>query len=59
MSVPGVKRKPSPLQGAQTWLQIYSLVLEAISSTVTDPRTAHTIAASAANAILKEVSLGD
>jgi hypothetical protein len=59
MSVPGAKRKPSPLQGAQTWLQIYSLVLDAISSTVTDPKAAHTIAASAANAILKEVSLGD
>jgi hypothetical protein len=59
MSIPGAKRKPAPLLGAQTWLQIYAHVLEAISSTVNDPKVAHTIAASAANAILKEVSLGD
>jgi hypothetical protein len=59
MAVPYRVKKTNPLQATQVWLQIYSHVLESLVGTVDDVKTAHNIAASAANAIIKEVELGD
>lgn len=59
MAVPFKARKTNPLQATQIWLQIYAHVLESLVGTVDDVKTAHGIAASAANAIIKEVDLGD
>jgi len=59
MAVPYRSKKTDPLRATQVWLQIYANVLESLVGTVDDVKTAHGIAASAANAIIKEVELGD
>lgn len=59
MAVPYKPKKAEVIRATQTWLQIYSLVLESLSGTVEDVKTAHSIAASAANSIIKEVDLGN
>jgi len=59
VSVPIKKRKPDTIRATQTWLHIYSIVVEALATTVKDVDRIHNIAASAANAIIKEVDLGD
>lgn len=63
MSVPQKKKKADVIDATRVWLQIYSIVLEAVKDDIQSlPQTAHvphTLAASAANIILKEVDLGD
>jgi len=58
MSVPQKRKKAEVIQATQTWLHIYSIIVASIKDEV-PVNVAHTIAASAANSILKEVDLGD
>ncbi len=55
MSVPYKKRKPDALSVSQLWLQVYSIILSALENTPNK----ESIAANAANAIVKEIDLGD
>lgn len=55
MSVPYKKRKPDALSVSQLWLQVYSIVIAALENVP----NRETIAANAANAIIKEIDLGD
>jgi hypothetical protein len=58
MSVPQKRKKAEVITATQTWLHIYSIIVDSIKDQV-PVHVAHTIAASAANSILKEVDLGD
>jgi hypothetical protein len=55
VSVPYKKRKPDALSVSQLWLQVYSIILSALENTPNK----ESIAANAANAIVKEIDLGD
>jgi hypothetical protein len=55
VSVPYKKRKPDALTVSQVWLQIYSIILAALENTPNK----ESLAANAANAIVKEIDLGD
>jgi hypothetical protein len=55
VSVSYKKRKPDALSVSQLWLQVYSIILSALENTPNK----ESIAANAANAIVKEIDLGD
>jgi len=55
VSVSYKKRKPDALSVSQLWLQVYSIILSALENTPNE----ESIAANAANAIVKEIDLGD
>ncbi len=55
MSVSYRKKKPDALSVSQLWLQVYSIILSALENTPNK----ESIAANAANAIVKEINLGD
>jgi hypothetical protein len=55
VSVSYKKKKPDALSVSQVWLQIYSVILSALENTPNK----ESIAANAANAIVKEIDLGD
>jgi len=55
VSVSYKKRKPDALSVSQVWLQVYSIILSALENVPNK----ESIAANAANAIVKEIDLGD
>jgi hypothetical protein len=55
VSVSYRKKKPDALSVSQLWLQVYSIILSALENTPNK----ESIAANAANAIVKEINLGD
>jgi hypothetical protein len=55
VSVSYRKKKPDALSVSQLWLQVYSIILSALENTPNK----ESIAANAANAIVKEIDLGD
>jgi len=55
VSVSYNKRKPDALSVSQLWLQVYSIILSALENTPNK----ESIAANAANAIVKEIDLGN
>jgi len=55
VSVSYKKRKPDALSVSQLWLQVYSIILSALENAPNK----ESIAANAANAIVKEIDLGD
>ena len=55
MSVSYRKKKPDALSVSQLWLQVYSIILSALENTPNK----ESIAANAANAIVKEIDLGN
>jgi hypothetical protein len=57
MSVPQSRKKADIISVTRVWLQIYSIVADTLKEEIPDVQILHSVSASAANTIVKEVDI--